>query len=305
LRKIVITSEESEVSEPVGIIGVGIMGSAMARNMIKSGFSVVGFDPSPAARDRLTAMGGIAMNSPKEVAEVASISILSLPSADALDMAIAGTDGMAKANGHRQIGIECSTLQLSAKRAAQKHMEAHGKILLDCPISGTGAQAEKKDLVVFGSGDEQAFNKCNFVFEGMSRAHRYLGPFGNGSMMKFIANHPVTIHNVAAAEAMVFALRAGLDSALVYQTLEDSAAASRGPLMRDSSYDHPTATVRTHLKDISIIDSFAAEVGCALPLYSVATQVYRAGDAMGFGGSDTASVCAVLEAMNGVNRLKR
>ena len=295
------------MSEPVGIIGIGIMGSAMAGNLIKSGLSVVGFDPSLAARDRLTAMGGIAMNSPKEVAEVAPISILSLPSADALDMAIAGPDGMAKANGHGQIGIECSTLQLTAKRAAQKHMEAHGKILLDCPISGTGAQAEKKDLVVFGSGDEQAFNKCDFVFEGMSRAHRYLGPFGNGSMMKYIANHLVTIHNVAAAEAMVFALRAGLDPAMVYETLQDSAGTSRmfqirGPLMRDSNYGHPTATVRTHLKDISIIDGVAAEVGCALPLYSVATQVYRAGDAMGFGGLDTASVCAVLEAMNGINR---
>ena len=149
------------MSAPVGIVGVGIMGSAMAKNLIKSGLSVVGFDPGLPARDRLTAMGGIAMNSPKEVAEVASISILSLPSADALDMAIAGPNGMAKANGHGQIGIECLTLQLTAKRAAQKHMEAHRKILLDCPISGTGAQAEKKDLVVFGSGAIHVFNKSH------------------------------------------------------------------------------------------------------------------------------------------------
>jgi 3-hydroxyisobutyrate dehydrogenase len=126
-------------------------------------------------------------------------------------------------------------------------------------------------------------------------------------MMKYIANHLVTIHNAAAAEAMVLAMKAGLDPAVVYDTLRDSAGSSRmfqirGPLMRDSVYEPATATVRTHLKDMSIIEGFASEVACALPVYSAAAQLYHAGNALGFSKLDTASVCAVLQIMNGVTR---
>ncbi len=293
--------------ETVGIVGVGIMGSAMARNLHAAGFAVVGYDPSAAACARLEEVGGRALASPRAVAEAADIIILSLPNADALAAAVSGPDGMARAAGSGQIAIECSTLPLAAKRAAHTEMALAAKVLLDCPVSGTGAQAVTKDLVVFASGDEAAFVRCAGVFAGMSRAQRYLGPFGNGSIMKYIANHLVTIHNVAAAEAMLLGVKAGLDPAVVYDTLADSAGTSRmfqvrGPLMRDSAYDMPTATIRTHLKDVGIISAFAAELGCALPVYQAATQLYMAGEALGFGARDTASVCAVLEAMHGIDR---
>ena len=126
--------------------------------------------------------------------------------------------------------------------------------MLDCPVSGTGAQAARKDLVIFGSGDADAFKRSLPVMAGMSRAQRYLGAFGNGSVMKYIANLLVSIHNLAAAEAMVLGMKAGLDPALLYDTLSDSAGTSRmfevrGPLMRDAHYDQATATIRTHLKD--------------------------------------------------------
>jgi L-threonate 2-dehydrogenase len=163
--------------------------------------------------------------------------------------------------------------------------------------------------VILGSGDEEAFKRCAAVFAGMSRVQRYLGPFGRGSVMKYIANHLVTIHNVAAAEAMVLGIRAGLDPSLVYDTLADSAGTSRmfqmrGPLMRDENYDEPTATIRMQLKDISIIDAFAADLACALPVYAAASQLYHAGAALGRKEQDTAAVCAVLETMHGMDRKK-
>lgn len=293
--------------ETVGIIGIGIMGSAMARNLRAAGFAVVGHDPSAAARARLEEMGGRSLASARAVAEAAAIMILSLPNPEALAAAVSGPDGIASAGGNGQIAIECSTLPLAAKRTARAEMAAAQKILLDCPVSGTGAQAAVKDLVVFASGDEAAFTRCAGVFAGMSRAQRYLGAFGNGSIMKYIANHLVTIHNVAAAEAMLLGIKAGMDPAVIYDTLADSAGSSRmlqvrGPLMRDNAYDAPTATIRTHLKDVSIISAFAAELGCALPVYQAATQLYMAGAALGFGERDTASVCAVLEAMHGIDR---
>ena len=138
------------------------------------------------------------------------------------------------------------------------------------------------------------------IFAGFAKAHFDLGAFGNGSRMKFIANHLVTIHNLAAAEAFVLGEMAGLDPALVFDVLADSAGASRmfqirGPMMVRGRYDEPTATMTTHLKDLAIIGKFAADLNCPTPLFTTAAQFYHAGVAQGRGAEDTAAVCAVLE----------
>src|SRR5215470_13203180 len=186
-------------------------------------------------------------------------------------------------------------------------LAAQGKILLDCPVSGTGAQAATKDLVVFASGDEAAFERCREVLASISRAQKYVGAFGNGSRMKFIANHLVTIHNLAAAEAIVLGEMAGLDPALVFDVIADSAGSSRmfqirGPMMVRGRYDEPTATMTTHLKDLDIIGKFAADLHCPTPLFTAAAQFYYAGVAQGRGGEDTAAICAVLEKLAGIER---
>ena len=291
----------------VGMIGVGVMGMAMARNLIAGSFEVFGYDPVAAAMDKLAAAGGKPLPSPRAVAEQCPIAFLSLPSSEALSAVASGPDGIAAARGSGQIAIECSTLPLDVKRSAHEALVGGGKVLLDCPLSGTGAQAAVKDLVVFASGDRAAYERSLPAFDAMSRRQVFLGAFGNGSVMKYIANHLVTIHNVAAAEAMVLGMKAGIDPGVIYDTLSGSAATSRmfevrGPLMRDADYDRPTATVSTHLKDLSIIDGFAAGLRCPVPLFAAAAQVYFAGAAQGRSGQDTASVCAVLEELAGVKR---
>jgi 3-hydroxyisobutyrate dehydrogenase len=288
--------------DSVGIVGIGIMGGAMMRNLLKDGFHVVGYDIAQAACARLAEAGGEPVASAREVAERASVVITSLPSAAAL---AATADGIAAAASADQVVIECSTLPLDAKEGARQTLATTGKTLLDCPVSGTGAQAARKDLVVFASGDEAAFRRCLPVFAGMSRAQKYLGAFGNGSKMKFIANHLVTIHNVAAAEAMVLGLKAGLDPHLVSEVIGDSAGASRmlqvrGPLMADARYDEATATIRTHLKDVDIIGRFAGDLGCPTPLFAASVPFYLAGASQGRALQDTAAVCAVLEDMAGL-----
>jgi L-threonate 2-dehydrogenase len=295
---------EDGMSKIVGIAGIGIMGSAMSANLMKASFEAVGFDPSAEALASHKARGGRVAGSPREVAEAAPIIISSLPSASALlDVAAS----IAGAKGQGQIVIECSTLPLDTKHRAHETLTKGGKIVLDCPVSGTDAQAARKDLVVFASGDADAFERCAAVFDGMSRKRKYLGPFGHGSMMKYLANLLVTIHNVATAEAMVLGMKAGLDPALIYDTLADSAATSRmlevrGPLMRDSSYDQPTATIKTHMMDMATIEAFANSLGCPVPLFAAASQIHYAGAGQGRAHQDTAAVCAVLETMGGVKR---
>ena len=295
------------MAKRVGIVGIGIMGTAMMRNLVTDGFEVVGYDIAEQAMARLAKAGGITAASPRDVAEKADIVITSVPSVDAFEQVIAGQGGIASSNGKGQIVIECSTLPIDVKARGEAQLAAQGKILLDCPVSGTGAQAATKDLVAFVSGDEAAFEHCREVLAGISRAQKYVGTFGNGSRMKFIANHLVTIHNLATAEALVLGEMAGLDPALVYEVIADSAGSSRmfqirGPMMVAGQYDQPTATMTTHLKDLDIIGKFAADLHCPTPLFTTAVQYYYAGVAQGRGSQDTAALCAVLEKLAGVER---
>lgn len=277
----------------VGLLGLGIMGSAMAANLMKAGFTVVGYDPLAACRRRHRQAGGVVAASPGEVAESAGILIASLPSEQALE-------SISRAVRGRKIVIETSTLPIAAKEKARRRLAAAGATLLDCPLSGTGAQARAKDLVVYGSGDRAAFARVVPVLKGLSRGHYYLGRFGNGSKMKFAANLLVAIHNVSSAEAVILARRAGLDPALAVKVLGDGAGASRmlqvrGPLMARRRYLPATVTNETWRKDMRIIGAFVRQLRSPAPLFLATRAVYNAAMAQGLSKHDTAAVCAVLE----------
>ena len=221
------------------MIGLGIMGSAMASNLLRAGFCVIGYDVLPAARRAFVRTGGIAARSAAEVARRAPIAVTSLPSVAALEAVTKGEFVRASRKG--LIVIETSTLPLVRRKPRAARSRTGGLRLLDCPLSGTGAQARNKDLNVYASGPRAACNACKDVFAGFSRAHYYLGAFGTGIKMKFIANLLVAIHNVAAAEALVLAKKAGLDPALTLKVVSDGAGGSRmlqvrGPMIVADDY---------------------------------------------------------------------
>ena len=287
----------------VGVIGLGIMGSAMSANLVKAGFATYGFDIAPAQRKKLDKAGGIACKSVAEVAEKTSIVISSLPSAAALH---AVARKLLSTRG-KNIIVETSTLPIEDKVLAKDALQKKGVVLLDCPLSGTGAQARNKDLSVYASGDKAAYRKCIPVLEGFSRSHYFLGEFGNGSRMKFVANLLVAIHNVAAAEAFVLGMKAGLSPELIYKVIADGAGNSRmfqvrGPQMAAGRYAPAMISVELWQKDMRIIGEFAARLGVAAPLFSATAPLYNAAIAQGFGRQDTASVCAVLENLSGIKR---
>jgi len=284
----------------VGVIGLGIMGSAMSANLLKAGFETCGYDIVPARRNALKRAGGHSARSVQEVLKRAEVLIISLPSAAALHEVSDDLNG-------RCIVIETSTLPIEDKQQARVVLARKGITLLDCPLSGTGAQAKTRDLVVFASGDKQAVRKVVPVFEGFSRSNYYLGEFGNGSKMKFVANLLVAIHNVSAAEAFVLGMKAGLDPQTIYKVAGDGAGSSRmfqvrGPLMVAGRYADATMKVDVWQKDMKIIAEFAARLGCPTPLFTASATLYTAAMAQGFAEQDTASVCAVLEALASLER---
>jgi 3-hydroxyisobutyrate dehydrogenase-like beta-hydroxyacid dehydrogenase len=279
------------------------MGSAMSANLVKAGFSVFGYDMVAARRKALAGAGGQAARSAREVARRAPLIITSLPSADALAAVSAElAEGGPRAGRRGQIVIETSTLPIEVKQAARKRLAIRGITLLDCPLSGTGAQARTKDLVVLASGERSAYRKCIPVFEGFARAHYLIGPFGDGSKMKFIANLLVAIHNVAAAEAMVLGMKSGLDPAQVLKVISNGAGTSRmlevrGPMMVKGDYSEATMKVAVWQKDMKIIGDYARSIDCPTPLFLASAPFYTAAMAMGRADEDTGSVCAVLEEM--------
>src|SRR5262249_39392853 len=159
------------------------------------------------------------------------------------------------------------------KLDAERALRAAGHIMLDCPVSGTGAQANRRDIVVYASGDAKAVKRLRPVFAGFARAAHDLGAFGNGSRMKFVANLLVAIHNVASAEAMVLGMKAGLDPQLIYDMVVSGAGNSRifelrAPMMVRNRYDEPTMKVAVWQKDMAVIGEFANSLRCPTPLFA-------------------------------------
>ncbi len=300
------TARESAAT-PVGVIGLGIMGSAMAANLVEAGFAVSGYDPVAKARARLTKAGGVACSDIGAVAQRCRQMVLSLPSVAALEQVCAE---LIAAGARGLVVAETSTLPETAKVAALNALGAHGIVLLDCPLSGTGAQALTRDLAVYASGDARAIKSFAPIFDGFARVRYDVGSFGKGMRMKLVANLLVAIHNVSAAEALLMGSRSGLAPELVVRVVADGAGGSRmlsvrGPMMVARSWSEATMKVSTWQKDMRLINDALQASDTSAPLFAACMPIYNAAMALGHGGDDTAAVYSVLEHMMGTAPPKR
>jgi putative dehydrogenase len=281
----------------VGIVGLGIMGGAIARNLVDRGWRVIGFDTDAARRAELALANVTIAGDAGQVARDAPIVMTSLPTPAAVaDVA----HEIANSGQSPRIVVELSTLGIADKLRFEAILKKAGHIALDCPLSGTGAQAKIRDLVVYASGDGHAIARCAGLFSDFAKQSADLGTFGNGSRMKFVANLLVAIHNVATAEAMILAECAGLDPKMVVDMVGPGAGGSRmfqmrAPMMVEGVYEPATMKVSTWKKDMAIIAEFADDVGCATPLFTLTQPVYTEAMAMGLGDQDTAAVFEVLK----------
>jgi 3-hydroxyisobutyrate dehydrogenase-like beta-hydroxyacid dehydrogenase len=294
----------------VGMVGLGIMGSAMAANLVKAGFTVYGFDPVAKACARLKKVGGHVCTGVTELAQQCSHIILSLPSEAALDQVCLELIAAEEKGAKGLIVAETSTLPETAKLRAHALLSKHKITLLDCPLSGTGAQAVNRDLAIYASGQAKAIKAMIPVFEGFARARYDVGGFGNGIRMKLVANLLVAIHNVSTAEAIMMGVRCGLDAATIVKVVADGAGGSRmftvrGPVMVDRSWGEATMKVSTWQKDMRLINDALQYSDTPAPLFAACMPIYNAAMALGHGMDDTAAVYAVLERMVGKTATKR
>jgi len=291
----------------VGVIGLGIMGGSFAKNLVGSGWRVIGYDISAAARREAQRAGVELANSAAEVAAAAPIILTSLPKPQAL-MDTARKIAGAKLKG--KIIAEMSTFTISDKEKAERVLRKAGHTVIDCPVSGTGSQAKNRDLVFYASGDSKAIARLRPVLIGFGRHTFDVGQFGNGSRMKYVANLLVAINNVASAEAMVLGMKAGLDPQMIVDLITAGAGNSRvfelrAPMMAKGRYDDVTMKISVWDKDMHVIGDYARKIRVPTPIFNATKGIYLKAMKSGFGNSDTASVCAVLEKMAKVKRRKR
>ena len=298
----------------IGVIGLGIMGGAMAEALRAAAYQVVGYDVRAQPRQRLKNAGGKPLRSSTAVAASADVVITSLATVAALDDA-AEKIAVARRPRNRPslIVIETSTLPIEDKQRALRRLKRAGITLLDCPISGTAVRMKEGAWTIFVSGAAAASKRVKPVLAAFTRNAPYVGAFGNGTRMKFIANHMVAILNVAVAESLTFARKMGLAPQQVWDLFAANPIIGtgiyklRGKFMLDRRYLPATMKVEVWQKDMQVIGDMAKAVACPTPLFSACVPVFNAAMAQGLSQHDTASVCEVLGRMAGIGpaRAKR
>jgi putative dehydrogenase len=280
----------------VVVIGLGIMGGAIAGHLADAGVAVTGYDRSLEAR-RAARGPGVSINEDfRDLPADAPVIILSLPGFAAAQEVVAE---IADRWDTPVMVVETSTLALEEKLALRGTLLRAGHTMVDCPISGTGAQIQRKDVVIYASGDSDAVDRVAATLQLFSRQVLKLGAFGNGTRMKLIANYLVAVHNVAAAEAVLLGEKAGFSMETLMAAIAPGAGSSRmfelrGPSVAERRYLPAGMKLSLWAKDMDLIASFVRDLNVPTPLFDTVAPLYESALAAGYGDQDTASVAEVL-----------
>lgn len=283
----------------IGIIGLGIMGSAYARNLISADFPVTGYDVDADRMQVLAGLGGNAADTPSAVADAADVILVALPKVGALEEVTSGADGIVEGASGDELVVEMSTFPLDAKLAMREALVETGVESIDAPVSGTGLQADQAEIVVYASGESAVIERARPVFEAISKETYNVGEFGNGSKMKFLANLLVSVHNLVTAETFVLGQAAGLDPERILEVISAGVGSSRifeirGPMVVADDYP-PAARLEMFIKDIGVIGDFARSVGSPTPLLDACLPWYEEAVEKGLGDLDAAALARLLE----------
>jgi len=282
----------------VGVVGLGLLGHAVAIRLRGAGHAVVGYDIVPVCVDRLVALGGTAAKSAADVARGSEVVCTLLPSLPAVEEAILGADGVAAGARAGQTICQMSTISPTLTELLAHETTARGLTFLDCPISGTSGMVAQGNGVIFVGGDRAVYDRWRPLLESILPSAVHIGSAGQAMLLKLVANLLVALNSAAVAEALAMAQRGGLDPRMVVDVLKTGAATSRmldvrGPMMVAGEFP-AQMKLDLFMKDLHLIQDAASTVGARLPLTDVAERLYAATQAAGRGGEDLAVVVTEL-----------
>ena len=283
----------------VGVVGLGLLGHAVAARLRAAGHEVVGHDIVPERVKALVALGGRPGDSVAGVVEAADLVCVVLPSLAAVEEVVLGPGGIAASARRDRTVAQMSTISPTLSERLARECRARGVGFLDCPVSGTSGMVERGDGIIFVGGERPLYERWRPVLESILPRAVFVGAAGQAMVLKLVANLLVALNSAAAAEALSMAERAGLDARLALEILTGSAASSRmlevrGPMIARREFP-PQMKLDLFMKDLHLIQDAAAAVGAPLPLTDVAEALYRAAQAAGHGGEDLAVVVTALE----------
>jgi 3-hydroxyisobutyrate dehydrogenase len=282
------------VSGVVGLIGIGLMGTAFARRLLGAGFKVVGFDVAPARREELRKLGGEPVESIAEVAKRAPIYLISVMTIGQVEDVVEGKGGLIESGDPKtpRIALCTSTCEPERIEALAARAAARGFTFLDTPVSGTSQQVARGEGLGLVAGDRKAAEIAAPVLDVIYPRRKFVGEAGAGTKTKLAINHILGLNRVAMAEGLVFAETLGLDKGTFLGVARESAAYSqimdiKGDKMVDGDFT-PVSKVSQHLKDVRTMLGHAAKHHQALPFLALLADVLEACERHGDGERDNA-----------------
>lgn len=288
----------------IGIIGVGLLGTAVASRLLKGGFEVTGYDTRPEQVVALRQRGLRAAASIAEAAAGCDAVFTILPSLESVEAVVSGPGGLLETAPRETTILQMSTISPDLTRRLGEAAAAKGLGFLDTPMSGTSAMVAQGDCVIIVGGDPARVAACRPIFDAIARRTFHVGGVGMASLAKLATNLLVGLNTVAVAEALVLAAKGGLSPGVLVEMLAESAAASkmldiRGPLMVERRFE-PQMKIELFLKDFKLMLDEGQHVGAALPLTSLAYELCIATAAAGRGEEDLAAILTTFERLAGM-----
>ncbi|NCF46304.1 MAG: NAD-binding protein [Alphaproteobacteria bacterium] len=296
------------MKKSAGIVGLGVLGSAIAQYLLEKDYEIYGYDIAPNALNELEKFENFkTCSSPANVLSHQQITLLCLPSAASLEIVVKDLSKNSLPHSKQPLLIELSTLPVDSKIAALKIAQDNNIRMVDSPVSGNRIVALNGKLSAYLSGIRQDTEIAKPLLDAFCQKVTEVGDFGNGSKMKLIGNILNLVHNSVTAEVMVLGMKVGLEPELIHKAISGTFSSSavfegRGKLMVDNNYAVEGMNFSTPIKDSDFITKLAKDHFVPLPLYQVALQYYLAAMAQGYEDLDAAAVCAVVEKNTNLNR---
>lgn len=274
----------------LGLIGVGLVGTALAERLLDAGWRVVGFDAASKQLDQLSLLGGHTVTAADEVCSAANTIILSLPTSEIATQVIESL----KTPLTGKTIIDTTTGEPDRMAALGRHLAERGANYLDATIAGSSAQVRTGEVIVMVGGDSATITQCEEIFRSFSVRQFHVGPWGAGARMKLVVNLVLGLNRAVLAEGLNFAERYGVSSRLAIEVLRAGPAYSRvmdtkGEKMLADDFT-PQARLAQHLKDVQLILEAGEDCGAMLPLSTIHEQLLSQLVAAGFGDLDNSAI---------------
>ena len=288
----------------IGLIGLGIMGKPIARNLLKAGYSLTVYSRGRSTVEALMADGAAGARSSQEVAERSDVVITMVTDTPDVRQVILGDNGVLTGMRAGGIIIDMSTVSPSATREIAEVVKAKGVHFLDAPVSGGEGGAIAGTLSIMVGGDAEVFSGCLPIFQAMGKNITHVGGTGTGQLTKLCNQIAVAVTNLAMSEALVFAAKAGVNLEKMHQAISGGAAGSwqlsnLAPRIFQRDFA-PGFMVKLQQKDLRLVLQEADRLHLALPATSLAHSLFNALETAGAGDEGTQALVKVLEQLAGV-----